>query len=541
MRPCLKRGFEMWRITDKSIRSLSNMMRKVDFLYHLDIVDAPVSEKGIRDVANALRANDSLRALAVSSESLTRDSLAELCFSVKQNKTLKRLAIHGSELSDDWMEILSDMVAGNGGLTDLDVSQLMISEEGMRMLVNAVKKNHTIQCLKIDTASLDGEHGEELRQCIERNAICTDLMNLMVQRSIAFAFRNRLHKRMYNFHSRSQQIDNLESMTATDEVPEEWENDRFLVGHAQTIGRRPTMEDAAFVELDFRDMENEALFELFDGHGGKVSSTLACMWTHVILAERLDDDVLESLRGTFLEMNDIMIQQDVPDGTTALVSYIQDDMLYVANAGDTRGVLCRGGTALRLSVDHVPNLLEEEARIERFGGFVSTDGRVNGILAVSRCLGDVFLQPMVSAEPYLTSIRLTSEDEFIIMACDGLWDVMDDQFAVDLARNYTSSFEAAARLRDVAYASGSTDNISVIVIQLKWDGFKPAPGTTTISRASIHEDVPYRNVTAGVHDDMDGDPDSPMGDAAGHQESGGKLVHPDLGYLPNAAWSEHIE
>lgn len=138
---------------------------------------------------------------------------------------------------------------------------------------------------------------------------------------------------------------------------------------------------------------------------------------------------------------------------------------------------------MRISVDHIPILPEEEARIEQHGGFVSTDGRVNGILAVARALGDVFLQPMVSPEPFVYSAELNPRDEFLILACDGLWDVFEDQDAVDFVRPLIDTPQvAASRLRDAAFTRGSTDNISVIVVSFA-DLFRDS--SMMVSNASI--------------------------------------------------------
>jgi protein phosphatase PTC1 len=94
-------------------------------------------------------------------------------------------------------------------------------------------------------------------------------------------------------------------------------------------------------------------------------------------------------------------------------------VLYCANAGDARGVLCRAGKAVRLTYDHKGTDKQEAKRIMDAGGFVMS-GRVNGVLAVTRSLGDSSMKEYVVGAPYTTETDLTDEDEFMILACDGV-------------------------------------------------------------------------------------------------------------------------
>jgi len=94
-------------------------------------------------------------------------------------------------------------------------------------------------------------------------------------------------------------------------------------------------------------------------------------------------------------------------------------VLYCANAGDARGVLCRNGKAVRLTYDHKGSDRQEAKRITDAGGFVLS-GRVNGVLAVTRSLGDSSMKEFVVGAPYTTETELCDKDEFLIMACDGV-------------------------------------------------------------------------------------------------------------------------
>ncbi|KAI0320919.1 phosphatase 2C-like domain-containing protein [Amylostereum chailletii] len=140
--------------------------------------------------------------------------------------------------------------------------------------------------------------------------------------------------------------------------------------------------------------------------------------------------------------------------------------LYIANAGDARGVLCRGGRALRLTYDHKGTDKQEAKRIMDSGGFVMS-GRVNGVLAVTRSLGDSSMKEFVVGAPYTTETELYDEDELLILACDGIWDVLDDQMAVDLVRPIQDAQEAAETLVREATQRYTNDNVTVMVIRLK--------------------------------------------------------------------------
>jgi len=139
-------------------------------------------------------------------------------------------------------------------------------------------------------------------------------------------------------------------------------------------------------------------------------------------------------------------------------------VLYCANAGDARGVLCRSGKAVRLTYDHKGTDKQEAKRITDAGGFVMS-GRVNGVLAVTRSLGDSSMKEFVVGAPYTTETELCEEDEFVILACDGLWDIVGDQVAIELIRDVHDVQEASDKLLAHALEHHTTDNVTVIVVR----------------------------------------------------------------------------
>ncbi|ORY13170.1 phosphatase 2C-like domain-containing protein [Clohesyomyces aquaticus] len=140
-------------------------------------------------------------------------------------------------------------------------------------------------------------------------------------------------------------------------------------------------------------------------------------------------------------------------------------VLYTANVGDARIVLCRNGRALRLSYDHKGSDENEGRRVASAGGLI-LNNRVNGVLAVTRALGDAYMKDLVTGHPYTTeTVIQADQDEFLILACDGLWDVCSDQEAVDLVRHVQDPQSASKTLVDHALARFSTDNLSCMVVR----------------------------------------------------------------------------
>jgi len=267
---------------------------------------------------------------------------------------------------------------------------------------------------------------------------------------------------------------------------------RFRIGYAETIGRRPTMEDEIRVIGNLRSHLDEDYVAVFDGHGGKEISELAAVHLHKILARKLDElsTVEQSLKQSFLEMNEMVKTTKKGGGTTALVALIIDKRVYIANAGDSRAVLYRDNQTIPVTQDHKPDAPAEEERIKKSGGTVTrittkqgkTISRVNGMLSVSRALGDTFLQPYVSSEPDIVHFDLLHGEKFLIMACDGVWDVLTNEETTSLVAAEDNPEMCAIKIRDAAYMKGSSDNISVVVI--KFPGAASNVGTPTGSNAS---------------------------------------------------------
>eukprot|EP00897_Mesotaenium_endlicherianum_P010202 jgi/Mesen1/920/ME000117S00083 len=172
-------------------------------------------------------------------------------------------------------------------------------------------------------------------------------------------------------------------------------------------------------------------------------------------------------------------------GCTAVCALVRGDQLIVANAGDSRCIISRNGKALALSEDHKPDLQAEKERILKAGGFVA-DGRINGSLNLSRAIGDMeFKQSpnlppgaqIVTAIPELQVVTVTKEDEFLVLACDGIWDVKSSQQVVTFIRKRLLKNKLLSTIceelcndcvaPDTNGSGVGTDNMSVVIVQFK--------------------------------------------------------------------------
>lgn len=174
---------------------------------------------------------------------------------------------------------------------------------------------------------------------------------------------------------------------------------------------------------------------------------------------------------------DLPVKMTRACGTTATVVALVGTELWVAHVGDSRAVLCAsGGHVVRLCDDHRPGREDEMRRIEAAGGLVvdvSGTWRVNGVLGVSRALGDVELKDFVIASPEVRKWWLSGDEEFLVVASDGLWDWVSDEECVSMVRKSVAEGKedggeerAAKRLVQCAWDRGSNDDVSVIVLNL---------------------------------------------------------------------------
>ncbi|KAF3320204.1 putative protein phosphatase 2C 32 [Carex littledalei] len=235
--------------------------------------------------------------------------------------------------------------------------------------------------------------------------------------------------------------------------------------------------------IEFSELES-ALFGVFDGHGGSEAAEFCSKNIGRFIVDELEKREDESsgakeeaVRSGYLRTDEDFLKGDTKGGACCLTALLHKGNLVISNAGDCRAVLCRGGQAEALTSDHKLSRLDERERVEQLGGFVHCRRgiwRLQGSLAVSRGIGDMFYKQWVTPEPDTSTIKIDSESEFLILASDGLWDKLSSQEAVDIARPFCtgeksdiSPQSACKELADLSVKRGSLDDITVMIILLQ--------------------------------------------------------------------------
>ncbi|MCY3415089.1 MAG: protein serine/threonine phosphatase 2C family protein [Candidatus Heimdallarchaeota archaeon] len=251
------------------------------------------------------------------------------------------------------------------------------------------------------------------------------------------------------------------------------DHQNYKLWHYSEKGMRPTNEDAELIEiLQIKDTEY-LLLGVFDGHGGSsCSSYLAKRLSDVLQdnpGKNLDEIIHstnKSLNEEFLEKKDLMFEGSC--ALYALISKSGDTWdLKVVNIGDSRAIL-GGNETIQLNREHKPNDPTEEAYIISQGSYVK-GRRVAGQLAVSRAFGDKYLTDRgLRCEAEITDFIITQEQNLLILACDGLWDVLSNDEVMQYIKEHLDMENPAQLLTQLAIDEGSWDNISVIACQFEF-------------------------------------------------------------------------
>lgn len=240
------------------------------------------------------------------------------------------------------------------------------------------------------------------------------------------------------------------------------------------IKYRDYMEDKGRAIENLNGDKNNALFCLFDGHGGGEVSTYLQNNFYIDMKKHFPftpneklfffSELFKDIDKKLKDMNYLEV------GSTAVLAYITKEKdskyLYCANIGDSRCLLIKENEWKRLSYDDRASDQNEHDRIVKEGGIVM-DGRVYGQLMLSRAFGDWELKCFgVSCEPHVTKVEIKKDDLFLVLASDGVWDVVEDSEVYKMSLLATNSKDLCNNIMKAAVDNGSFDNISCFVIQL---------------------------------------------------------------------------
>ncbi|XP_058119076.1 probable protein phosphatase 2C T23F11.1 [Anopheles ziemanni] len=235
----------------------------------------------------------------------------------------------------------------------------------------------------------------------------------------------------------------------TSKATEFCQNDYYKVGSSCMQGWRMHMEDSHTHILSLPDDPGTAFFAVYDGHGGAKVAEYAGKHLHKYITRRPEygEDLKQALQRGFLDLDEAMLNNEAlkeqMSGSTAVAVVIKDNRLYCANAGDSRAIACVNGRLDVLSFDHKPTNVSEMKRIHNAGGYVEYN-RVNGYLALSRALGDFGLkrnqekkpeEQMVTAYPDVEEREVDERWDFLVIACDGIWDVLSSQSVLEFVQD----------------------------------------------------------------------------------------------------------
>ncbi|XP_048841012.1 protein phosphatase 1A isoform X1 [Brienomyrus brachyistius] len=289
------------------------------------------------------------------------------------------------------------------------------------------------------------------------------------------------------------------------------EGNGLRYGLSSMQGWRVEMEDAHTAVIGLPNgLDPWSFFAVYDGHAGSQVARYCCehLLEHITSnpdfrggeREPSVESVKSGIRTGFLQIDEhmraISEKKHGADrsGSTAVGVLLSPRHTYFINCGDSRGLLSRAGRVHFFTQDHKPSNPLEKERIQNAGGSVMIQ-RVNGSLAVSRALGDFDYkcvhgkgptEQLVSPEPEVYEIeRSEAADEFIVLACDGIWDVMANEELCDFVRSRLEVTEDLERvcneIVDTCLYKGSRDNMSVVLICF--------PGAPKISPEAVRKEA----------------------------------------------------
>lgn len=248
---------------------------------------------------------------------------------------------------------------------------------------------------------------------------------------------------------------------------------KYTISIHQEQGKREYMEDRFIAKCN----QKICFFSILDGHGGKSCANFLKKNLYDIFIKIYEKNkhinIKKILKQTYLYADNMFLKTNKKSGSTACSLFINNKtkMLAIANTGDSRIIGLIDNKIIQLSVDHKPEDIDEKRRIYANGGFVA-NSRLNGILAMSRSMGDILLkQKGLTSYPDIIIGKVTKKFKYLVIASDGLYDVMTNYEIIQFIQYNLSQGIKKQNIakRLVLYSIEkrySTDNVSVIIIFL---------------------------------------------------------------------------
>ncbi len=284
--------------------------------------------------------------------------------------------------------------------------------------------------------------------------------------------KKKLFPCLYNSESKKSlpRNDSLEFEENTLQPKLEWSCYTYPEIHRRDIFLPGRINEDRFSMSQYDD---GYIFGVYDGHCGNQASTFCSQHLPLIIMnnEILKTDKIQTIKNSFFIIDKDFCQSTLNnnEGCSALIALIEKNEIIIANAGDCKAIMCQSGIYVSLSQEHIPKLLDEKERITKNKGYISS-GKVKGRLETTRGIGDKnFKKCGVIADPELVEWELNSNTEFLVLATDGLWNILSNQEVMDIVKtnknhNNVSKLLVKQALDFHKKENIPSDDITVIVI-----------------------------------------------------------------------------
>lgn len=442
-------SFRASNLTSNEAVSISRFIKTTSTIKELDLSENKIGNDGVSAILKAATGHPKIEALLLDETNAKPTITADIVDLLSAKSNLRILRICPMNFSDSNIHDISEAIRKNEKITVFIYQQPPATPPPS--ISRILTRNNEIQNIVNEIFAAPWHRVFKKRNDIFKSVKGRRMIEGKTQQ-IESLKGTKLYEVFAQTHKEAQETAPTTNAIRTGQI---------RIGTSETIGRRETMEDFTVVNQNFFG-QGTLLVGLFDGHGGREASEFVGNNLPAILQKHQDESILKALEDTFSDIQEQIKTWCVYVGTTAVVALISCTNIVIANVGDTRCVLIQNGTTTQLTVDHKPDVPEEKDHIVKNGGYIEQD-RVNGMLAVSRALGDGFLGDAINSTPFIHQEQVSGSYK-LIFACDGVWDVIDNDKAASIIRTEIDPMLAARKLRDAAFEAGSTDNISVVVV-----------------------------------------------------------------------------